>query len=75
MEDIIISIPRMKCGGCVKNVQRALESLAGVLFIEADLANKTVLLRHEPEQTPLETIKSQLATAKYPVADEQTSMK
>ena len=71
MAEVIISIPRINCNGCVKNVTRALEALPGVVIVGTELARKTIHLRYEPEETPLETIKSALADAKYPVVDEQ----
>ncbi len=68
-EDRVLSIPRINCGGCVKNVRNALQTLPGVEIMETDVSTKMVHLRYIPQQTPWETIKKTLADAKYPVAD------
>ncbi len=65
-EDMILSIPRINCGGCVKNVCNALQTLPGVEIIETDVSTKTVHLRYISQQTTWEMIKKTLADAKYP---------
>ena len=41
MSKIVLSIPGMKCGGCVSNVENALKSQAGVNRFEVALESKT----------------------------------
>ena len=41
MSNIVLSVPGMKCGGCVSNVENALKNLAGVNQVEVALASKT----------------------------------
>jgi copper chaperone CopZ len=55
----------------VRNVRRALATLAGVEVVKADPASKQVQLCYQPGQTSFEMIKQTLASAKYPIADEQ----
>jgi copper chaperone CopZ len=40
-ENVVLSVPGMKCGGCVNNVEKALNGLAGVSKADVDLDSKT----------------------------------
>jgi len=41
---IRLSIPGMKCGGCVSAIEKALDDEAGVISSEVDLETKTALV-------------------------------
>ena len=70
-QEMMLTMSRMSCIGCVKNTTRALQALHDVEVIATDLPTKTVHLGFDSEHTTLDTIKTTLATAKYPVASEQ----
>ncbi len=44
---IRLSIPGMKCGGCVSAIEKALGEEAGVISSEVDLATKTALVESD----------------------------
>ena len=71
MSETIITLSRMNCGGCVRNVTNALQALPGVEVIQTDIPTKTVHLRYPTNQLSLEQIKTALAEAHYPVVSEQ----
>ena len=50
---IRLSIPGMKCGGCVTAIEKALADEAGVIKSEVDLATKTALVESDVELTVL----------------------
>jgi copper chaperone CopZ len=61
----------MSCSGCVKNITRALQTLPTTEVLATDLPTKTVHVRYDTEQVTMDTIKTTLSTAKYPVAGDQ----
>ncbi len=71
IEETRITLSRLGCSGCVKNVTKALQTLPGTEVISSDIPAKTVHLRYDSDQTSLETIKITLATAKYPAVKEE----
>jgi copper chaperone CopZ len=44
---IRLSIPSMKCGGCVSAIEKALGEQAGVISSQVDLETKTALVESE----------------------------
>ena len=42
-----LSIPGMKCGGCVSAIEKALSNEVGVLNSEVDLASKSALVESD----------------------------
>ena len=44
---IKLSIPGMKCNGCVSAVEKALSEQAGVIKSEVDLASKSALIESD----------------------------
>ena len=44
---IRLSIPGMKCGGCVSAIEKALSDQAGVVSSQVDLATKTALVESD----------------------------
>ena len=71
MSETIITLSRMNCSGCVRNVTNALQALSGIEIIQTDIPTKTVHLRYPTNQVSLEEIKTALAEARYPVITEQ----
>ena len=67
-EEIVLSVPDVSCEHCVHAVDSALSPLPGVEEVTTDLTSKTVRLRYDPAQTPLETIEAALDDAGYTVA-------
>lgn len=66
-----ITLSRLNCNGCVRNVTKALQTLPGVEIISTDIPSKTVHLRYASDQTTLDAIKITLAEAKYPAVKEE----
>jgi copper chaperone len=71
IEETCITLSRLNCSGCVRNVTKALLALPSVEVVSTDIPSKTVHLRYEEDQTTLDVIKTALAAAKYPVAEEE----
>lgn len=44
---IKLSIPGMKCGGCVSAIEKVLDNEAGVIKSEVDLASKSALIESD----------------------------
>lgn len=72
IQETMLTMSRMSCSGCVKNITRALQTLPATEVIATDLPTKTVRLRYDTEQVTMDTIQTALSTAKYSVADEHT---
>ena len=62
-----ITLSRMNCNGCVRNVTRALQTLPELEIVRTDIPTKTVHVRYSEDQVTLEQIKTVLSEAKYPV--------
>lgn len=71
MIEAIITLSRLNCSGCVRNVTNALQTLASVEIVRIDIPTKTVYLRYFDDQTTLEQIKNLLLASRYPVVSEQ----
>ncbi len=71
IQESMLIMSRMNCSGCAKNITRILQSLPHIEIIATNLPAKTVHLRFDPEQVTMDTIKTVLNTANYPVASEQ----
>jgi copper chaperone CopZ len=41
MEQVKLSIPTMKCGGCASTVEEALKKVPGILQVSVDLGSKS----------------------------------
>ena len=70
IQETMLTMSRMSCSGCVKNITRALQTLPATEVVTTDLPTKTVHLRYDAEQVTMDTIKATLSTAKYPVASD-----
>jgi len=69
--EVTLTLTRMNCNGCVRNVTNALQTLPELEVVQTDIPTKTVHVRYSEEQVSLEQIKAVLLKAKYPVAAEQ----
>ncbi|HQV76972.1 MAG TPA: heavy metal-associated domain-containing protein [Chitinophagales bacterium] len=58
-----ITVENMKCGGCVSNIQAALEKMDGIEHIDINLQDKTVRVEASIER---EIISKKLAEIGYP---------
>ncbi len=70
-QETMLTMSHMGCNSCVKNIARALQTLPDIEVITTDLPTKLVHLRYDPEQVTMDTIKTTLSDAKYPVASER----
>ena len=68
MEKIILNIPNISCGHCVKTIKNELEDLEGVLEVEGDTDKKEIIVDWESPAT-LEKIKETLVEINYPSQD------
>lgn len=59
------SIPAIHCGHCTHTIELELRELAGVTAVEADLANKKVLVTFDEPATDAK-IRALLAEIEYP---------
>ena len=51
MQQIVLNVGGMTCGGCVKSVKRALDAQSGVLKSSADLAQGTATVDFDENMT------------------------
>lgn len=72
-KEITITLSRLNCNGCVRNVTNALHTLPELEVVQTDIPTKTVQVRYEEDQVSLEQIKKVLQDAKYPVAEQQAA--
>ena len=58
-KQIKLSIPGMKCGGCVSAIEKALDAEAGVINSKVDLSTKSALVESTlSEEVLSDTIKA-----------------
>ncbi|HEY4034656.1 MAG TPA: heavy-metal-associated domain-containing protein [Ktedonobacteraceae bacterium] len=69
-KETIVTIPRMNCNGCLKNVTKILQTFPSLAIIATDLPAKTLHLHYDPEQLSMEQIKTALGQAEYPIEKE-----
>ena len=67
--EITVTLSRLNCNGCVRNVTKALQTLPELEIVQTDIPTKTVHLRYPEQQVSLEQIKTVLLEAKYPVVE------
>lgn len=65
--EILLTLSRLNCNGCVRNVTQALQALPDVEIQQTDTSTRTIQIRYPADQVSLETIKATLAEAHYPV--------
>ncbi|GCE20759.1 heavy-metal-associated domain-containing protein [Dictyobacter kobayashii] len=69
-KDITLSVPDVSCEHCVKAINGALGSLAGVEEVSTDIPTKSVHLRFDPAQLSLQQIEATLDDVGYTVSPE-----
>ncbi len=68
VQETVLSVPDVSCEHCVRTIYGALGTQPGVEGVQTDIATKTVHLRYDPSQLPMEKIESILDDAGYTVA-------
>ncbi|MBX5457437.1 MAG: heavy-metal-associated domain-containing protein [Thermogemmatispora sp.] len=53
---VVLHIPSLRCGGCLKRVTEALRALPGLEVLTAALPTRTVILRYARQQLEPERI-------------------
>lgn len=66
--EAVLSVPDISCEHCVKTINGALGVLPGVESVQTDIPTKTVRLRYDPAQAPMEKIEETLDDAGYTIA-------
>jgi Cu+-exporting ATPase len=65
--EMSVTLSRLNCNGCVRNVTKALQTLPEVELVHTDIPTKTVHLRYPEQRITLPQIKTVLLEAGYPV--------
>src|SRR5579864_8502030 len=74
IQEVVVSVPDVSCGQCVKAVNGALGALPGVETVSTDIPTKSVHLRYDAGQLSMEQIETTLDDAGYTVAKEAPSI-
>lgn len=64
-ESVELTVTGMKCGGCEANVKTKLNSIDGVLSVEASSKEKKVSVEFDDGKTDLEVIKTAIVEAGF----------
>lgn len=56
MNEIVLNITGMSCGGCVSSVQSVLAAVPGVSRVEVDLAAGTARIQFDPARTTIDAL-------------------
>ncbi len=67
MEKLSLTLDGMGCGGCVKNVRKALDALPGVAI--ENVAVGSAVLAYDPARSSQQSIAEALAKAGYPLRE------
>jgi len=67
MDNITLNVSGMSCEHCVKAVNNALSSLAGVKDIKVSLKDGKVSFSHDPAKAPLDKIEAAITEEGYEV--------
>jgi copper chaperone len=68
IQDVVLSVPDVSCEHCVKTINGALGTLAGVETVATDIPTKSVHLRYDSDQLSMGQIEAALDEAGYMVA-------
>jgi copper chaperone len=66
-ESVELTVTGMKCGGCEANVKTKLNSIDGVLSVNASSKEKKVSVEFDEDKTDLEAITAAIAEAGFTV--------
>ena len=69
MENIVLQVDGMKCGGCESSVQSALKAIEGVASVKADHIRKQVAVELDPSKVSVEKIKETIIGQGYSVTN------
>ncbi|MCW8899053.1 MAG: heavy-metal-associated domain-containing protein [Gammaproteobacteria bacterium] len=64
MEQLTIQASKIKCGGCVSNIETGLKDFAGITEIKVDVESNTVSI--QGNELDKEVIENKLAELGYP---------
>jgi copper chaperone len=67
MSKAVLKVEGMSCEHCVKAITGTVSVLPGVTSVAVDLGGKTVTIEHDPAQSPLDKIKSEIEDQGYDV--------
>lgn len=67
MVNSVLRVDGMSCEHCVKTIRNAVGALSGVADVSVDLAAKTVTVKHDPAQSPLDKIRLEIEDQGYDV--------
>ena len=65
MENTVINVDGMSCGGCVKNVTGALQAIAGVAQVEVSLDEKRANVAFDASQTTRDVLMAAIEDAGF----------
>ncbi len=65
LENILISVTGMKCGGCEANVTSKLSALSGVSSVVANHKTSTVAVEFDDAQIDLDTVSKVITDAGF----------
>jgi copper chaperone len=65
VENTVINVDGMSCGGCVKNVTGALQAVAGVAQVEVSLEEKRASIEFDPSQTTRDALMAAIEDAGF----------
>ena len=68
MEHVKLKVEGMTCGGCVKSIQTALKTHAGIAEATADLDSATVSVDFDPAKIQEASIRDAIEDAGFSVA-------
>lgn len=68
MQQVILKVSGMTCGGCVKSITNALQAKDGVKETKADLDSATVSVSFDPAKIQEGAIRSAIEDAGFDVA-------
>ncbi len=67
-QEAVLSVPDISCEHCVKTINGALGALSGIESVNTDISTRSVQLRYDPAQGPMEQIEATLDDEGYSVA-------
>lgn len=66
-QSVSISVSGMKCGGCEATINKALESIDGVLSVKSSHQDKQVDVEFDPDRTDLDSLEDAITDAGFSV--------
>ncbi|MDR1424058.1 MAG: heavy-metal-associated domain-containing protein [Azoarcus sp.] len=67
MSEITIKVEGMSCGGCVRNVTRALEALPGVAAAQVSLEGASATVQYDPARVDAAALRAAVEGAGFDV--------